>query len=170
MMPYLWTIAIDLSVFFALYKYKAINIYIHAVIALFVSLTTFATTFPIMIEGNYPMRHFIIGLIAIVLTIIQVILGIITKGIQLISWSHPYLIYYINVIHKGAGYLLIALGKVPVYLMLSLNPSKTNVIIGLAIAEAVLIVIWCICKIKRFTLEEIVLPSFEKCKAVEGIE
>ena len=88
-MPYLWTIVIDLSIFFALYKYKAFNIYLHAIIALFVSLTTFITTLPIIIEGNYPMRHFIIGLIAVVLTFIQVILGIITKFLQLISWSHP---------------------------------------------------------------------------------
>lgn len=169
-MPYLWTIVIDLSIFFALYKYKAFNIYLHAIIALFVSLTTFITTLPIIIEGNYPMRHFIIGLIAVVLTFIQVILGIITKFLQLISWSHPYPIYYINLAHKCVGYLLIALGKVPVYLMLSLNDKKTDLMIGLAAAEGVLIVIWGICKMSRRTLEETVVPSYDNVKAVNGIE
>jgi hypothetical protein len=54
LMPYLWTIVIDFSIFFAIYKFKALNIYIHALVGLFVSLATLSTSLPILISEGIP--------------------------------------------------------------------------------------------------------------------
>lgn len=53
-MPYVWTFVINISIFFAMFKFRAFNIYIHAIIALFVSLVTLITSFPILIEEGIP--------------------------------------------------------------------------------------------------------------------
>jgi hypothetical protein len=54
LMPYLWTVVIDFSIFFAIYKFKALNIYIHALVGLFVSLATLSTSLPILISEGIP--------------------------------------------------------------------------------------------------------------------
>ena len=53
-MPYVWTFVINIAVFFAMYKFKAFNIYIHAIIGLFVALVTLITSLPILIEEGIP--------------------------------------------------------------------------------------------------------------------
>jgi hypothetical protein len=45
---------INISVFFAMYKFRAFNIYIHAIIGLFVALVTLITSLPILIEEGIP--------------------------------------------------------------------------------------------------------------------
>lgn len=139
MMPYLWTVVIDFSIFFAIYKFKALSVYVHALIGLFVGLTTLITSLPILIdEGipaeedeSYEQRHFIIGLIVIIFLFLQMLLGLLTKTLQLISWSHPYLIYFINVAHKYIGYSLIILCKIQVFLILNLDDELTPTFWGL---------------------------------------
>lgn len=54
LMPYLWTLIIDISIFFAMYRHKAINIYIHAVIAMLVTLITLITTILIILKDGIP--------------------------------------------------------------------------------------------------------------------
>jgi hypothetical protein len=54
MMPYLWTVVINFSIFFAIYKFKAFAVYIHAAIGLFVGLTTLITSLPILLNEGIP--------------------------------------------------------------------------------------------------------------------
>ena len=123
-MPYLWTVVIDLSVILVIYKFRAFSSYFHAIIGLFVGLTTLISSFPILIDKGIPskeneiymQRHFIIGLICLIIILIQLLLGLLTKTLQLISRSHPYHIYFINTCHKYLGYSLLILCKIQVFL------------------------------------------------------
>ena len=161
LMPYLWTIIIDISIFFALFKLKAFNIYIHAAIALFVSLSTLITSFPTLVNRGIPakenkyytQRHYIIGVIILSLIIVEVVLGAISKIMQLIRYSHPYPIYCMNILHKYLGYGLTILCKIQIFLILSLKDIHMKQLIGLGVAEGVLVTVWCILKLYRPTLE-----------------
>jgi hypothetical protein len=89
-------------------------------------------------------------------------LGILTKGLQLISWSHPYLIYFLNSFHKYLGYSLIILCKIQVFLILKLDEELVGTLWGLASAEACMGLLWIICKVLSFRLEEEVVPKYEQ--------
>lgn len=54
LMPYLWTVVIDLAVIFAKYRYTKYGVIVHAIIALFVSLSTLATALPILLQYGIP--------------------------------------------------------------------------------------------------------------------
>lgn len=54
LLPYLWTLAIDLAIVFALYKHTKYSLVIHALISLFVGLTTLITALPLLIELGIP--------------------------------------------------------------------------------------------------------------------
>jgi hypothetical protein len=170
MMPYLWTIVINFSVFFAIYKFKAFSVYVHALIGLFVGLTTILTSLPILLtdgipaeeDDSYDQRHYIIGLIVIIFLFLQMLLGILSKSLQIISWSHPYLIYFTNVFHKYLGYSLIVLCKIQVFLILNLDEELVQTFWGLAGAETAMILLWMVCKLMFFRLEETVIPKYEE--------
>jgi hypothetical protein len=170
MMPYLWTVVIDVAIFFAIYKFKPYAVYVHALLGLFVGLTTLFTALPILInEGipveedeSYEQRHFIIGLVAIILILLQLLLGILSKVLQIISWSHPYLIYFSNIIHKYLGYGLIILCKVQVFLILNLDEELVSTFWGLIAAETVLGGLWLVCKVLFFKMEEDVIPKYSQ--------
>jgi len=49
LMPYIWTVVIDVAVFFAKYKYTKYGVAVHATIGLFVALSTLATALPILL-------------------------------------------------------------------------------------------------------------------------
>lgn len=49
LLPYLWTFAIDLAVFFALYRHTQYSLVVHALISLFIGLTTLITAFYLLI-------------------------------------------------------------------------------------------------------------------------
>lgn len=48
MMPFLWTVGINIAVFFAKYKYTKYGTIVHAVIAMIVTLITLATALPLL--------------------------------------------------------------------------------------------------------------------------
>jgi len=49
LMPYIWTLVIDVAIFFAKYKYTKYGVAMHAMISLFVALSTLATALPILL-------------------------------------------------------------------------------------------------------------------------
>lgn len=48
MMPYLWTIVIDIAIFFAKYKYTKYGVIVHAAMAMMVAIITFSTALPML--------------------------------------------------------------------------------------------------------------------------
>ena len=48
MMPYLWTVAINIAIFFAKYKYTKYGIIVHAIIGMTVVLITLTTALPLL--------------------------------------------------------------------------------------------------------------------------
>jgi len=48
MMPFLWTVVIDIAIFFAKYKHTKYGIIVHATIAMIVTLITLATALPLL--------------------------------------------------------------------------------------------------------------------------
>jgi hypothetical protein len=89
-------------------------------------------------------------------------MGIITKTLQLIRWSHPYLIFLINTGHKYLGYGLLILCKVQVFLILNLDEEATSVFWGLIAAEAVMLLAWMLCKVLFYRLEETIAPKYSE--------
>ena len=178
MLSYLWTVIINFSIFFVIYKFKAFTTYIHAALGLFVGLATIITSIPILQRDGIPstenifykQRHYIIGVVIIILIFIQLLLGIISKGLQLIKWSHPYLIYYMNTSHKYLGYVLMVLCKIQVFLKLDLREELESTFWGLLAAEIVMFIIWILCKVFFFKMEQIALPKYEeKYKRVQSL-
>lgn len=47
-LPYLWTIGIDIALFFALYKYTKYSVIVHSLISLLISLATLITALSIL--------------------------------------------------------------------------------------------------------------------------
>jgi hypothetical protein len=88
-------------------------------------------------------------------------MGITTKTLQLIRWSHPYLIFLINVGHKYLGYGLLILCKVQVFLILNLDEEEASVFWGLIVAEAVMLLAWTLCKVLFYRLEETIAPKYD---------
>ena len=127
-MPYLWTIVMDVAILLAMNQYRVICLILHVLLTLFVVLTTLITSFPLYIMFNnleterdkyYTNRHASIGFIILIISFIQVILGIVSIVCRLSKKAaHPYIIYFMNVFHKYLGYPLVILGKVETYLKL----------------------------------------------------
>jgi hypothetical protein len=74
-------------------------------------------------------------------------LGIVSKILQLIPWSHPYPIYFLNTAHKYLGYGLMVLAKIQVFLILNLEEDERGLFWGLLASEIVLFILWAISKL-----------------------
>jgi hypothetical protein len=99
-----------------------------------IALITLISTTLILIEDGIPSKdddnfdplRLTIGFAVLIVVVLQVVFGIISKIMQLISWSNPVLIYMLNALHKYLGYGLTLLGKIQVFLVLDLNIQKVD--------------------------------------------
>jgi peptidoglycan/LPS O-acetylase OafA/YrhL len=146
LLPYLFTFVIDIAIFFALYQYRRYAIVVHAVIATLCVLTALITALPLLIklqipsEGS-PQTHAIIGLVVLILILIQLTAGLISKALQCISHNASYGIFLLNRVHRINGYILALLGKVEVYLSLWNGGEQDKLYVLLAIDGTLLILL-----------------------------
>jgi hypothetical protein len=155
-MPYLWTIAINFIIFFALYNYRKYAILIHMVGGLGIAITSFILSLPILFQTDFPdtvsvaRTHYIIGTTIMILILIQAVLGILGKLLNVFKIASLH-IYRINKIHLFLGYTLALLCKVQIYLIMSTDQAKYWGFLAQDIAFVLL-----------FTIRKIYFPVLEK--------
>lgn len=121
-LPYLLSFTVNMGVFFTIYQYRRYSIILHALICSICMFFTLITSLSQLIEyqissNGFARTHAIIGVIVIVLILIQITCGIISKIIQCTT-SSSFGIFIFNRIHKCNGYFLLILGKIEIYLSL----------------------------------------------------
>lgn len=119
-MPFMWTLAINFAVFFALYKYRRYTIFLHFLLGLGVATVTVVTSLPMVFEKSLPplpgkhRTHYIIGVVVICLVVVEVAIGCATKLLNLCD-TPSLVIYRLNKFHAVLGYSLMLLCKFQVY-------------------------------------------------------
>lgn len=123
LLPYMFSFVLDIAIFFALYQYRRYAIIVHAVIAALCVLTALITTLSLVIKLQIPSEdslqsHAIMGVVVLILIMMQLTVGMISKVLQCISHNASCGIFLLNRVHKINGYILALLGKVEVYMAL----------------------------------------------------
>lgn len=123
LMPFAWSILIDLSIFAAIYSRKPFMFSLHAIGAFLAGFTSIATSFSSFLKGIPPpgddMRfHKQLGSFMYLLIIVQFSLGIIWWRIRTQKNSSKWTIW-MKKIHTTLGYCLALIGKVQVLNILS---------------------------------------------------
>lgn len=122
----MWTIAINIGIFLATYRYRKYAIFGHFLIGFGVAFITLLFTFPVFLNATIPSKssrmrtHMVTGFVIVVAIFLQVVLGCLSKLLNL--WKVPsVLLYYMNKTHVVLGYLLTILNKVQVYYYIEVN-------------------------------------------------
>lgn len=129
-MAYLWGPAINIAIFFAMYRYRTWWVFIHAISGAFATLFTMASSLPLLVQNgiisddspfldDYPLLdiHFKIGLTCVIVISIQFLLGLLTLLLQLTK-GRSIIIFNMKKIHAILGYALIILFKSNTYVNL----------------------------------------------------
>ncbi len=117
LMPYFWSIVIDIAIFLPFlvqYKYSLI---IHMVLGAIVAVTSIVTSWQSMMRGLPPSGtrmyfHKLFGMIILGLVLIQVILGLISFLIKATKKTSPHVVLYIRWAHTYIGYVIALMCKV----------------------------------------------------------
>lgn len=175
-MPYLWTIAINFVIFFALYKYRKYAIIIHIFGGLGIAITSFILSLPLLFQTDFPSTvsaarsHYIIGTTIMILILIEVLLGITAKVLNFFQTISFY-IYWINKTHLVVGYTLALLCKVQIYLVLETDKAKYW---GLLAQDIAFIILFFIRKLYFPQLQGTIQPDFtqqkEEIKLIHSIK
>ena len=123
LMPFAWSIFIDLSIFAAIYTRKPYMFSVHAIGAFLVGFVSIATSFSSFLKGIPPpgseMRfHKQLGSLMYLLIIVQICLGIVWWRIRRMKNSSKWTIW-MKKIHTTLGYCLALTGKIQVLKILS---------------------------------------------------
>jgi len=123
----MWTIAINLGIFLALYKYRKYTIFGHFLIGLGVAATTLITSMPLLLAKPIPTKpsiqttHVLIGIAIIAAIFLEVLIGCLSKLLNLCK-APSLLIYRLCKFHMYLGYALTILCKFQNYYIM----KKTN--------------------------------------------
>jgi hypothetical protein len=117
---FLWTVAINFAIFFAMYKYRKYTIFLHFVIGMGVSIITVLSSMPLLLKTtipttNNPTRiHMIVGIAILSVICLEVLLGCLSKILNLCKIPSV-LLHYMNKVHAVLGYSLAILCKFQYY-------------------------------------------------------
>jgi hypothetical protein len=123
LMPFAWSVFIDLSIFAAIYSRKPYMFSVHAITAFLTGFVSIATSFSSFMNGIPPpgddMRfHKQLGSFMYLLIIVQICLGIVWWRIRTLKNGSKWTIW-MKKIHTTLGYCLALIGKIQVLKILS---------------------------------------------------
>jgi hypothetical protein len=124
-MPFIWSIAIDITIFLAFYKYRPYAQWLHVLGGIICAALTLTTSLPTLLElptlsPNDPhYYHYVIGIMLYIMMFSQIILGGLSRVFRLVSTIKSIYIYRINKVHMVLGYTLAVLAKMQVMLILN---------------------------------------------------
>jgi len=119
-LPYMWTVAINVGIVLAMYRHKRYTMFGHFLIGFGVAFITLLFSFPMLL--NTPLSsvppskqiHIKVGYAIVGTIFLQVLLGCFCKLLNLCKVPSVVL-YYMNKIHVVLGYLMTILCKFQVY-------------------------------------------------------
>ena len=125
-MAYLWGPVINVAIFLALYSYRPYAILLHGLITLFVGVFSLAISLTILYNAGFPQptaklyNHFNIGFAAMLCIILQLLMGMALKLINVFDFSSA-LILKLSYAHKIFGYLMVLLCKANYYVIFQIR-------------------------------------------------
>lgn len=132
LMALIWGPGINVAIIAVLYSYRKYYIYLHAFCGLFATIYSISTSLPILlttgilstdqaggehrVTGSTIYAHYIVGITSLSVVLLQAILGIATRVINIYNLSTSSLII-IKYAHTILGYLVSILCKSNVYII-----------------------------------------------------
>jgi uncharacterized membrane protein YeaQ/YmgE (transglycosylase-associated protein family) len=89
--------------------------------------------------------------VVLILILVQLTAGLISKALQCISHSASYGIFLLNRVHRVNGYILALLGKVEVYLAMWNGEEREKLWVLLAVDGALILLLL----VKKVTMKEV---------------
>ena len=166
-MPYIWTVSVNVAVFVVLYKYRPLWMIAHTILAGAIVFMTLLFAIPILRANGIPnadkynyQRHYIIGVVILVLVCLQTLLGILSSVMKMMKSSPTIGIFASNTIHKYFGYVLLFLGKFQMYYILDNNGNHPDKFWGLFASDVIFFLLFVAQKIYFPTFAEEIMPLF----------
>lgn len=168
-MPFIWTVVINVAILFAMNKYKRVALIIHSAIGLFVALVTLILSIPLLIDHgifnsglDYILKvHIKIGLAIIIIIFAQVLSGMVTSLSKVFfKEANPYVIFFSKIFHVLVGYALTILSKIQTYMFLYQKEDYKLFWILLGF-EIFFLIAWLLQKLFFPVLESVVVPRYE---------
>lgn len=159
----------NINIFLALYKYRPGYLIAHYILGFLSALLTLVFTLPILnLNGiidfythNNLRRHFIIGVVVLILVGIQLLLGLSSSIMKLFRKSPSLGIFSVNTVHKYLGYVLVIFCKFQAYLIIHVDGDHPALLIIFYVVDAIFFVLFVIQKMKFPSMAETIMPSYE---------
>lgn len=146
LLPYMWTIAINIGIFLALYRYRKYSMVGHFLIGLGVACCTLITSMPLLLDKPIPTApsvrttHIYIGIAIVAAIFLEVVVGSLSKILNFFK-TPSLLIYWLGKFHRYFGYALTLLCKFQVYYILKQSNKLYWILLGQDILFAILLII-----------------------------
>ena len=115
-MPYLWSIVVDIAIFLPFYLHIRYAMITHIVLMALICSITFITSLEDLLKSglSYQDKHFthkMLGILLLVAFVMQIMVGIISRKIKSSSSHNTKTVILLRKCHKYLGYLLVVIGK-----------------------------------------------------------
>lgn len=143
---YMWSIAINIGIFLALYRYRRYTMVGHFIIGFVVGCSTLITSMPLVLDipiSTIPedkRANFLIGIAIIAAVFVVIAIGALSKLLNFCE-TPSLVILWIGRVHKLLGYGLTILCKYQVYLLVKQSDSLYWIIMGQDILFILLLII-----------------------------
>lgn len=146
LLPYIWTIAINVGIFLALYRYRKYTMIGHFIIGFAVACSTLIIAMPLLVDKPIPTTpsvrkdHFLIGIAIVAAIFLEVLLGALSKLLNFCK-TPSLVIYWLGKVHRYLGYALTILCKFQVYYILDSKDKMNWFLLGQDILFAILLIV-----------------------------